>query len=184
MSLFGYKFNTRSVAFYITVILAILWLLLIFGCGTRNKTGETTKSKNEHTEKSSSEGKVTKESSSSEENSSSTKNDKSDELQEQRVIELFFENGVLKERITELINSKSVDKSTKDRKSLKNQRTTVDSVFTNKTYKTVLITDYKKKVDVESDKTVATNFGGSWFLILAVVIVVGAIFLYFYLKKK
>lgn len=163
--------------------LIIAVLLFLTECGVRNKTGETNKDSTVQKDESSSKGIVSKSNAYLDESKSKEKNESVSEDVKQTVTELYDENGKLKSRIIELEKQKHSNTSIKGQKSLKSSKTTVDSVFTNKTYRKATITEYKKKVDVESDKTVSTNFGGPTWLIIALIIVVGAIFLYFYLRK-
>lgn len=57
--------------------------------------------------------------------------DKEDTQQIQKLTELYFENGILRSRIIELIDSKSIDNTTRTEKSLRSQENRYDSIFNN-----------------------------------------------------
>lgn len=169
--------------------IAFLFILLLVavslsGCGTRKSAVDTFKANSEIKEGSKSEGSVTKETVTSESKESTEQNSNTDEKQEQRITELFYENGMLKERVTELLNSKSTNNSSSDRKSLKTSVNRIDSIFNNTLYKTVTITIKEKHKVVDADKSIVANVGGWGVVISLGVVCIGAIFLYFYLKRR
>lgn len=186
MRLFGYKYTVdpllKTIVAYIFILALLVAVVCLSGCGTRNKTGETTKGKKEQTDKSTSEGNVNKESGTSEESSTKEKDKAVDENLKQTVTELYYENGQLKSRVTELEKQKQSTTSTKDKKSLKTQYNRVDSTFNVTNYKNVVVTTYQKKVDVESDKSIVTNVGGKWTIIILGMVALGLAFLYFKFK--
>lgn len=157
-------------------ILLLICILLLSSCGTKKKIVDTDIHKSEETEKSVSEGKVKKDSESKEESSTKEQNAITDERQEQRITELFNENGSLKSRITELLNRKTVDNSTKESNSLKTYKTHLDSIITNKIYRQVIIQDNKIHSDLDKDSTWVKNLGSKniafGLAILAVILVV------------
>jgi hypothetical protein len=118
--------------------------LVPISCGTRKAQTEISKTTDSFKEQESSKGSVTKESNSSESSKSSEHVDKVNEQQEQRITELFNDNGSLKQRITELLNSKSTDRSIKSNETLKTIYIRTDSVFNNNHYKTITYTVYSK----------------------------------------
>ena len=118
--------------------------LVPIGCGTRRVQTDISKTTDSFKEQESSKGIVTKESNSSESNKSSEQLDKVNEQQEQRITELFNDNGSLKQRVTELLNSKSTDRSIKSNETLKTLYIRTDSIFNNNHYKTITYTVYSK----------------------------------------
>lgn len=181
----GYRLSPKGALFWGYMLILLLAIMMCSSsCGVRRSNSDKESSKAVDESKESSKGNTSKESSSSEEQSSKDKTDKQDEKQESRVRELFYENGMLKERITELINSKSSDNSTKEQNSRKTLYSRVDSVFTTTIIKKITLTERKKTKDVESDKTVVANLGGQWSLLAGIIIVVCAILLYFYIKRR
>lgn len=173
-----------------TIGLHILcWFLLILivmlsSCGTRKVENQSNSQSQTSKEERKTNTEVTKESSSEEKNESQETNQKSDEKQESRVRELFDENGKLKERITELINSKSSDNTNKINKTNITKRNRVDSVFNITHYKFIEIKEKSKLKNTDADKTVVKNIGGPWVMIVIVIIIVAALFLFFYLRNK
>lgn len=167
---------------YITWLLLIWFALYLSSCGTRRATVDINKFSEASKEQSDSKGQVKKESSSESTKSSEEKANVVDEKQEQRTREIFDENGKLKERITELLNSKKTDNSSKSSMSKDVLRVNTDSVFNNTIYKTRTITKYVKAKDVEADKSVIGNFS-IWGILGITLIVVAGVGIYFYLKK-
>src|SRR6185312_5267972 len=104
----------RSKLIFTTIILLMFIAGVLQGCGARKVETTISKQSESIKEEVKSEGSVKKENATTDSSNSSVKNDKVDEKQEQRITELYNENGTLKSRITELLNSKSTDKSTKD----------------------------------------------------------------------
>jgi len=172
----------RMIIVYILLIGLALYMLV--GCGVRQVENSNELSKIVNESKDTSKGQVLKESSQSEGQTSKDQNAIVNEKQKQIITELFNENGSLKSRITELESTRMEDKSSKENKSLKTIYNRVDSNFNNTLYKYITITEHKKVKSVVADKSIATNFGGSWPLIMGIIIVVAAVFLYFYLKNQ
>lgn len=165
-----------------TVLLA-LFLLLLVGCGTRRVENDKTVTSEREKVEESSKGRVVK----SEETSvsSSDKQDSKDvsENLSKRVEELYDENGKLKSRITTLEKS-SVDKSSsREIKSLIHAKIRLDSTFNNKIYRNIVITEIKRVKVVDANKSILANIG-IWGILGITVIVVGAIWLWFYIKRK
>lgn len=160
----------------------LIAIVLTSSCSKRVVGTDTKKSSEQSKEQSSSQGQVKKESGSETLKTSEEAKNVVDEKQEQRVTELFDENGKLKQRITELLNSKKTDNSTKRN----NLSTTVyqntDSVFNNTVFRTRTITIKEKSKDVESDKSITGNFS-IWGILGVTLILGGLVWLYFYLKK-
>lgn len=167
---------------YVFILFLIVTISLLSSCGVRKV--ENDKSKIEGSEKESikSEGSVKKEELTTENKETKEVKDKSDEKQEKRVIELFFENGVLKERITEFINSKSTDKSTKDKKSVKSKHTYTDSTFNNVIYRTRNIKVVEKHKSTDKSNTLSDSLGGSLVVFGLGSLAIFFMFLYFRLK--
>ena len=179
-----------SVTWKLLLIYAIVWFLIILmaSCGTRKVNETTNKYTNSSYQKNESSGSNALNSNTSINSSIVQNNDKTDESQSKKVIELFNENGSLKSRITELLNVKSVDKST-----------TITNTVTKYTIRTItkweelaitknLITTVYKTRTVDKDGTLVGNLGGKGVVvglgIFAITLIVGAVFLYFYLKNK
>lgn len=181
MKILGYKINIGWSVFIVYVLLLAL-IAMCSSCGVRKVGTSKESSKNVNESKEESKAKVTKESSSSEEVETKEKNDIVKEKQETKVTEKFNPDGSLNERTTETKNKKSTDRSTKDRKYLKTSKTNVDSTITNKIYRNIIITEKKKVKDVESDKTVAANFGG-WVPLILVLVIISVIFFVVYKRR-
>jgi len=87
----------------------------------------------------------------------SEKSDKVDERQEQRITELYNENGVLIKRLTELTNQKSTDKSIKDKSVLES--------FISFEYKT-FVTTYRETITIHTKgKVKASETSNKYFYI-------------------
>lgn len=166
------------------IILIILALYLVVGCGVRKTESSKESTKIESENKDTSKGEVKKESGQSEGQSSKDLNAIINESQTKRITELFNENGSLKSRVTELENTRMEDNSSKETNSFKTTYTRIDSVFNVTNYKKLVITERKKQKSTDADKSISTNFGGPGYLIIALIIVVAAVFLYFYLNKR
>lgn len=157
---------------------------MIVGCGVRKMESEKSSTELKDEAKDTSKGEVKKESGSSEGQSSKDQNAIVSENQKKRITELFFETGALKSRVVELESLITEDNSTKENRSFKTKYNRIDSVFNITNYKKLVITERTKIKFSDSDKSVSTNFGGPWHLLIGLAIVVVAVFLYFYLKKK
>lgn len=150
------------------VIAVMVLMLVIVGCGTRKVATDISKSKSNETEKSVNTGGVVKETKEDSKTETTDQTAKTDEKQESRTRELFDENGKLKERITELINSKSADNSSKKSSAVLVRNINTDSVFTNTIYRVKTITIKEKSKDVAASKN------GTYWLI-GVVCVIGLV---------
>lgn len=180
----AYKLNTGWGLLILYALFLLLGVSALTSCGVRKVNTSKESSKNVDENKESSTGTTSKTSINTDESTTKEQVAKSDEKQESKITELFYENGMLKERITELINSKTTDNSTKDGKSLKTKINRVDSTFNNRYYKLITITERKKTKDTDSDNSFVTNIGGPWVVGFIALLVVSAVFLYFYLKKR
>ena len=159
----------RLVFAYIILLIGIIAIALFSSCGTRKKIVDTDIHNEKQTDKSITEGNVKKDSEAKEQSSTKEHNAITDERQEQRITELFNENGSLKSRITELLNRKTVDNSTKEINSLKSTVTRLDSVITTKIFRQMIIQDKKVHSDLNRDSTVITNLG-KWGIVVGLLI--------------
>lgn len=133
---------------------------MLQGCGTRKSAVNIDKSREvvkEQTKELVKESSTTEGSKKVEEEE---KTDKEDESLNKKVTELFYENGALKERITELSKQKSTDNSSKSKRSLEGFKITQNTIE----YKTVdklrTITKYVKVKNTEqSSKNWSTMAG-------------------------
>lgn len=148
---------------------------LVQGCGTRKSDVNIHKSSEVVRE---ADNTVTKEETKSEVEKKSTeeeKSDKVDEKQEQKITELYDENGRLKSRITELLNSKSTDKSTKAKQSSETLKTSQIKTVNNYITKEVRINTKEKIKSTEQSN-------GNLYLMIGLVLIVGML-LYFVYKR-
>jgi len=143
----------------------ILFILLTIGCGTRKAVVDLQTVKTKDEAKTEATGSVSKQSEANKQSGTDEQLAKTDEKQESRTRELFDENGKLKERITELINSKSVDNSKRNTYNREIITTRSDSAFKVTTYRLVTITSKDKK------KTTTTDRNGLYWLIGAVCVI-------------
>lgn len=142
----------------IRLFLYIAIALVPVGCGTRKVATSVTNTKTSDTEKESSKGNVSNTSTGTSSAGSTTANNLVNEKQEQRVTELFNENGTLKQRITELLNTKSTDNTVKTNYINTRYYNHTDSVFNNNYYHKQVITIHEKQ------KATSTNRGGLYYL--------------------
>jgi hypothetical protein len=105
--------------------------------------------------------------------------DKKEEKQEQRTTELYFDNGLLKSRVIENLNSKSTDNSTSIKTSVTVAKIQVDSVFTDRHYNSIKISDFDKKKYTQTSNTQVY-----WMLFGLGVISIVAVFVYKWLNNK
>jgi len=151
--------------------------LMLCACGTRKVQTDILKQSDKEVEKTTNKGEVKKESSTTEESNSSEQVAKVNEKQEQRITELYSENGTLKSRITELINSRDIDNSKKEESRSYVTKIRVDSNFTNTIYRTKTITLYVKEKKSESSNLY-------WILALSFLGGIALLFGYLYLKTR
>lgn len=160
------------------IIVLILFILgVLQSCGSRRSEVSIQKDSDKNVEKTTDKGEVTKESSTKEENKASEQIAKVNEKQEQRITELYDENGKLKQRITELINSKDTDNSKKEESRSYVTKLRVDSNFYTTVYKDRTITKY-----VKSKETVSSNTG--WIIAFSIMGLVALLFGYLYWKVR
>lgn len=159
------------------ILYTVFIAFMLLGCGTRKVATDILKQSDKEVEKTTNEGEVKKESSTTEESKSSEQVAKVNEKQEQRVIELYDSLGRLKQRITELVNSKDTDNSKKEESRSYVTKIRVDSNFTNTIYRTKTITLYVKEKNSESSNLY-------WILALSFLGGVALLFVYLYLKTR
>lgn len=166
------------------IILGLCFVLGLSGCGTRKVATDRSKVKTEQRE----ESKTEKESSSNSEEKETIKEENKAEIKNDitttETTKRYDSSGKLIEEHTKTIVDKSAHSSSSTKKYDKRRVKVTRWIERTKTYKLQIVTTKEKHKVVDADNTVAKNFGGSWFLILGLVIVVGAVFLYFYLKRK
>jgi len=143
--------------------LITLAILLCVGCGTRKATVNLSKTDVKEEYKEVSSGNTSTSSTSTGSTETSEQVAKTDEKQESRTRELYDENGKLKERITELINSKSADKSKRSSVGRYDINTNTNTAYTNTIYRTVTISDKDKS------KATDTNNKPLYWMIFGVV---------------
>lgn len=179
MNLKGYRINSPVLRFvwrYMFFVLIVVCLLLS-ACGSRRVQTDILKQSDKSTEKIVNEGEVKKESSTTEESKSSEQVAKVNEKQEQRVTELYDSLGRLKQRITELVNSKDIDNSKKEESRSYIAKIRVDSIFNNTIYRTKVVTLYVKEKKSETSNLY-------WILALAFLGGLALLFGYLYLKTR
>ena len=132
--------------------LIALAILLFVGCGTRKASVNLSKTDVKEESKEVSSGSTYTSSTSSASTETNEQIAKTDEKQESRTRELYDENGKLKERITELINSKSADNSKRSSFGRYDINTRVNTAYTNTIYRTVTIHTKDKQKAVTSNR--------------------------------
>lgn len=175
----------RMIWLYIAFIAIALWMCIgLSGCGTRKSQVDTFKSNAEIREG----GERSKESASKSEEKEVTKEENKSESRNDIVTtettKKYDASGKLLEEHTRTIVDKSVNSSSSTKKSDKKLIKTNRWIERTVTYSLQILTTKEKHKVVDADKTVAKNFGGAGWLFLGLVVVVAAIFLYFYLKRK
>jgi len=155
------------------IFLYIILAMVASSCGARKAQSSVVNSKDEQSDKSTSVGNVSSQTSKGDSTVTKTQTAKVDEKQESKITELFNENGTLKQRITELLNSKSTDNSYSQQKSVKWLYLRVDSNFNNTHYITRTITIHTK-----DKKTDANNNALYWSLFGLGVFAIAAFFVY------
>ncbi len=169
-----------------TVIVLAMAIAFMFmaSCGTRKVNQETNINQQSSYQKNEGSGSNALNSNTSINSSITQNNDKLNESQSRKIREIYSENGSLKERITELLNTKSIDKSTTITKVV-----TVAKMRLLQKYwyrditKNEITTIYKTRI-VDRDSTWVANIGGIWGILGIAFMIIVAVFLYFYLTKK
>lgn len=151
--------------------------LMLCACGTRRVETDILKQSDKSKEKIVNEGEIKKESSTTEESKKSEQVAKVNEKQEQRITELYNENGSLKSRITELINSKDIDNSKKEESRSYITKIRVDSNFYNTIYRTKIVTLY-----IKDKKSETSNI--AFYVVIGILGALVVLFCYLYLKGR
>ena len=147
-------------------------LIGMVGCGTRKASLNLSKTDVKEESKDVSTGSSNTESKYKGSTETNEQIAKTDEKQESRTTERFDSAGRVKERITELINSKSADNSKRSNKSIYEITTTVKMVITQTKLRTLNIHTKDKQ------KSTTTNRNGLYYLLG----VLGTVGLAFWLK--
>jgi hypothetical protein len=165
----------------------LLWFMyimiaLLASCGTRKVNETTDKYKESSSSKQEQVGSREITSNVSINSSISQNNDKIDESQSRKVTELFNENGSLKSRITELLNTKSVDKSI----IVTNTVTKLKTRYIEK-WKILQITKNNKEIiyrtrTIDRNSSLAANIGG-YLGVIGLLVIIGALLAFKFLKK-
>lgn len=142
--------------------------LVPIGCGTRKVATSINNTEQKDVTKDTSKGQVTKDSGNSENSGNSVANNIVNEKQETRITELYNENGTLKSRISELLNSKSTDNTISNSYIVKTAYSHTDSVFNNTHYIDRTITIKTKEKAVTANRNGLFVLGGFGLLILGV----------------
>lgn len=164
---------------YVLFVFLLIVIAMVSSCSSRKVQTDLFKATESSKEEVSSKGKVKKESGSEGLKTSVEQKNTVDEKQEQRVREVFDENGKLKERITELLNSKKTDNSSKTKTKKLYVYNNTDSTFNNTIYRTRTITIKEKSKGID-----ANNNALYWTLGIIGVAGVILVFIYFYWKAK
>lgn len=136
-------------------------IAIVPACGSRKAAVSIQKDKTEQTTKVESKGRLTKESEQSEETKTTDKSTDVTERQDTYTREIFNENGTLKERITELLNSRRVIQN-----DITINRTFRAYVFTDSTFH---VTRTQKQVVTHFVKDKTTNRNSSiWLVVVGV----------------
>lgn len=134
-------------------------IALVPACGSRKVQTDISKTEQKDVAKEENKGNVVKESGSETKEGSTTQNDIVKEQQESRIRELFDSNGNLQERITELLNSKSTDRT------LITQYYTFRAyVFTDSNFHTTIYRDRTITVKTKQKSTDTNNKPLYWML--------------------
>ena len=134
-------------------------IALVPACGSRKVQTDISNTEQKDVTKEESKGNVSTQSGSETKEGSTTQNDIVKEQQESRIRELFDSNGNLQERITELLNSKSTDRSV-----ITQYRTFRAYVFTDSNFNTTLYRDRTITIKTKHKKTDTNNKPLYWML--------------------
>lgn len=149
----------------VSKILIFVLIIGMLGCGTRKATVNLSKTDVKEESKEVSSGNTSTESKSTVSMETNEQVAKTDEKQESRTRELYDENGKLKERITELINSKSADNSKRSSVGRYDINTKTNTAYTNTIYRTLTIHTKDK------EKTVTSNRNGLYTMLFGIGVV-------------
>lgn len=147
------KNNLVRLALYISIALVPI------GCGTRKANVKIDNFKESVRIEEKSVGKVEKSEAKTETISKKEQVAKVEENQEQRITELYFENGILRSRVFEITNHRIADSSTKDESSVITLIIRQDSLFNNT--RTI---DRTIKIHSKEKNTQRSNNGIYWML--------------------
>ena len=161
------KMEAALIRFALYTIIA----LVPVGCGTRKAATSINNTDQKNVTKDTSKGQVTKDSGNLENYGNSVANNVVNEQLETRITELFNENGTLKSRIIEFLNSKSTDNTISNSYIVKTAYSHTDSVFNNTHYIDRTITIHTK------EKATTTNRNGLYWMI-GIVLGIGLVFLF------
>lgn len=165
--------------YMIRLVLYAFIAMIPISCGSRKVSTVISEHKQEVKQETETKAEVSKDEVKKEITQEKQKADKVEEKQEQRTTELYFDNGLLKSRVIENLNSKSTDNSVSIKTSVTVAKIHVDSVFTTHHYNSIKISDFDKKKDTQTSNTKVY-----WMLFGLGVIAIVAVFVYKWLKQK
>ncbi len=163
---------------YIVFIFLLIVIAMVSGCSSRKVNTSILKTTDTSKEQIDTNGQTKKEDVSEVTKSSEEKINKVDEDKTVVVTEKF-DNGALKERTTETRNVRKTDNSNKKESSVEKRKIYLDSVFVNRVYKTEKHTSKSKDKDTD-----VTNYALYWMLGVVGIVLIVALFLYLYIRKK
>jgi len=167
----------KNLAWTLFILILLVLGIMQSGCGSRRSQVNIQKDSDKNVEKTTDKGEVTKESSTKEESKASEQAAKVNEKQEQRITELYSENGTLKSRITELINSRDTDNSKKEESRSYLTKLRVDSNFYTTVYKDRTITKCIKEKSVKTSNV-------AFYVVIGVLGAIALLFGYLYIKVR
>jgi len=163
------------------ILTALMLMLLVMGilqsCGSRKSEVSIQKDVDKSTEKSTNEGNVSKEGSTKGVSTKSEQADKTDELQEKKITELYDSLGRIQKRVVELTNRKVVDKGSKAESRLYETKINIDSNFYTTVYRDRLITKY-----VKSKETLTNNT--AFYVVIGLLVAIALLFFFLYVKVR
>lgn len=174
-----------SVTWKLFIVYILFWLAIVFlaSCGTRNVGSNTDKYNQYSSTQNETSGSREIKSNVSINSTVLQNNDKTNESQSKKITEIFYQGGGLQQRITEMLDNKSIDKST----TITNTITKFTTRYVEK-WKTLEITKNEittlhKTKTVYRDSTWVANLGGPLVLIGIAALIIGAIFAFKWFKK-
>lgn len=153
--------------------------LIPISCGSRKVNTGTSVQQQESKYEEKNKTSVSKETQSKEDNEEDRKSVSIMDKQNSRVVETYYDNGWIKSRMIENLNSKNIYRSADRKTSKKAFNTRIDSTFTNKIYKSEIHKNYSKQKNTQT-----SNSQVYWMLFGLGVIAIVAVFVYKWLKQK
>lgn len=174
----------KMIGCYIVIIALLIFIALMMSCGTRRVDENTQKNYESSKTEQSLESKKESESDVNSQSKSSQHNDKTEENTETTTTTKFNESGKPVETTTTTKTGKVVDKTKyRNKTTVRTINRLKENLRTLNITKNVKTTVYRTKL-VDRNSTWVENVGGKGVLFGLGALVIAAVFLYFYLRKK